>query len=88
MIRFQKIILVAAAAVAFTACKKDVDPVFIIPPSTGAQVQLNGIAGSEAGSCCRQFCLPRSIRRKANPCFTFRLGFWFLLWFRFQGNIK
>ena len=50
MIRFQKIYLAAATALLLTACKKDVDPVFIIPPSTGAQIKLNGIAGTEAGS--------------------------------------
>ncbi|MGF2414902.1 HmuY family protein [Ferruginibacter sp.] len=50
MLRLQKIILAAAVAATFTACKKDVDPIIILPPSTGAQVELNGIAGSEAGS--------------------------------------
>ena len=48
--RLQKIIIATIAVAAFTACKKDTDPVFIIPASNGAQVQLNGIAGSEAGS--------------------------------------
>ena len=50
MVRLQKIMLVAAVAGTFTACKKDTDPIIIVPPSTGAQVQLSGIAGSEAGS--------------------------------------
>ena len=50
MLRLQKIILAAAVAATFTACKKDIDPIIILPPSTGAQVELNGIAGSEAGS--------------------------------------
>ena len=50
MIRYQKIILVAATVLVFSACKKDVDPVFTIPPSTGAQIKLNGIAAAEAGS--------------------------------------
>jgi HmuY protein len=50
MIRLQKIILVAAVAGIFTACKKDENPIIIVPPSTGAQVQLSGLAGSEAGS--------------------------------------
>jgi HmuY protein len=48
MIKSQKIILIAIAAIGFTACKKDVDP--IIPPSTGAQIKLNGIAGTESGT--------------------------------------
>jgi HmuY protein len=50
MVRLQKIMLVAAVAGTFTACKKDTDPIIIVPPSTGAQVQLSGLAGSEAGS--------------------------------------
>ena len=48
MIRSKKILSVAVATLAFTACKKDVDPVF--PPSTGAQIKLKGIATTEAGS--------------------------------------
>lgn len=48
--RFQKILIATIATAAFTACKKDTDPVFIVPASSGAQIQLNGIAGSEAGS--------------------------------------
>lgn len=50
MMRLQKMMLVAVVTATFTACKKDKDPIIIIPPSTGAQVQLSGIAGSEAGS--------------------------------------
>jgi HmuY protein len=50
MMSSQKIILVAAAVLVFTACKKDVDPVFIVPPSTGAEIKFNGIAGSESGA--------------------------------------
>jgi hypothetical protein len=50
MIRSQKIMTALVAALVFTACKKDVDPVFVIPPSTGAEVQLNGIAGTESGA--------------------------------------
>jgi hypothetical protein len=50
MIRSQKIILAVTAALVFTACKKDVDPVLIAPTSTGANVQLNGIAGAESGT--------------------------------------
>ena len=48
--RFQKIILMASTVLLFSACKKDVDPVFIIPASTGANVQLNGLAAAEAGT--------------------------------------
>jgi hypothetical protein len=50
MIRSQKIILVLAAALIFTACKKDVDPVLIMPTSTGADIKLEGIAGTESGA--------------------------------------
>jgi hypothetical protein len=51
MTSLQKLMLVATiAGVTFTSCKKDTDPIIIVPPSTGAQVQLNGIAGSESGS--------------------------------------
>ncbi len=50
MIRLQKIILTATVAAAFTACKKDVDPVIIVQPSSGTQVELSGIAAGEAGS--------------------------------------
>ena len=50
MIRFQKILLLIAAAFIFNACKKDTDPVFSVPPSVGAQIQLSGIAAAEAGA--------------------------------------
>ncbi len=33
-----------------TSCKKDIDPVFVIQPSSGAQVQLEGILSTEPGS--------------------------------------
>ncbi len=46
----QKIIIAASALLIFSACKKDVDPVFIVPPSNGAAIKLNGIAVAEAGS--------------------------------------
>ncbi len=45
-----KLLIASTTVTMLAACKKDVDPVIIIPPSEGAQVQLNGIAGSEAGS--------------------------------------
>lgn len=38
------------AAFIFTACKKDKDPIIVVPPSTGSDVQFNGLAGTEAGS--------------------------------------
>jgi hypothetical protein len=49
--RTQRLIMIAAsAALTLNACKKDKDPVIVVPPSTGAQVQFNGLIGSEAGS--------------------------------------
>lgn len=42
--------LMLAVVATFTACKKDVDPIIIIPASDGAEIRLNGIVGSEAGS--------------------------------------
>lgn len=48
--RFQQIGLVVIAAGLFTACKKDTDPIIVVAPSDGAQVQFNGIAGTESGS--------------------------------------
>lgn len=50
MIRSKNIMIATLAVISLAACKKDVDPVFVVPPSTGAQVQLNGIANGEAGS--------------------------------------
>jgi hypothetical protein len=48
--RLQKLLIAALAVGSFTACKKDTDPVFIKTASAGADITLNGIAGSEAGS--------------------------------------
>ena len=46
-----KTILIATTlTAAFTACKKDVDPLVPVPTSSGASVQLNGIAAAEPGS--------------------------------------
>jgi hypothetical protein len=48
--RFQQLAIVVLAGISFTACKKDKDPVIIVPPSTGSNVEFNGLVGSEAGS--------------------------------------
>lgn len=45
---FKTLLIIAAAASTFTACKKDIDPVF--PPAADAEIQLNGIAAAEPGS--------------------------------------
>ena len=50
MNKLNSILLVALLATAFTACKKEKEPVIVIPPSDGSTLTLNGIAGSEAGS--------------------------------------
>lgn len=51
MTNVKKIMLVAALLTGFVACKKDKDPVIIIPPSGGAEkVTFNGIAGTEDGA--------------------------------------
>jgi hypothetical protein len=42
--------VIAVSSIACISCKKDKDPVIIVPPSTGSQVELNGLIGSEAGS--------------------------------------
>ena len=48
MKHFKTLLMIAAATFAFTACKKDIDPVF--PPAADAEIQLNGIAAAEPGS--------------------------------------
>lgn len=50
MKQIKSIFGIAISTLLFTACKKDTDPIFNNPPSTGAEIQLNGMAGSEAGS--------------------------------------
>ena len=50
MLRFKKIIFPALTILALSACKKDTDPILIAPTSNGAEVQLNGIAGTESGA--------------------------------------
>jgi len=50
MFKSTSTLAIVAVAIGFTACKKDSDPVIVIPPSSGAQVQFNGLAGTEAGS--------------------------------------
>jgi len=50
MFQSKKIIAIAGLAALFSACKKDTDPLIIVPPSGGSSVKLNGIAGNESGS--------------------------------------
>lgn len=41
---------IMAMALLVTSCKKDVDPIIIVPPSGGSTMQLSGLAGTEPGS--------------------------------------
>lgn len=41
---------IAAMTVAFVSCKKDKDPVIVIPPSSGSTIITNGLVGSESGA--------------------------------------
>lgn len=49
MNKFNSILAVAFLAVTFTACKKDSEPVVVVPPSDGSTLTLNGLIGAEAG---------------------------------------
>jgi hypothetical protein len=46
----KKLVAILLVPVVLGSCKKDMDPVIIVPPSGGSSVRLNGIAGSESGS--------------------------------------
>ena len=48
--QFKKIYSFAVLVILFSACKKDIDPVIVLIPSQGAQVELNGLIGNEPGS--------------------------------------
>ncbi|RYF13279.1 MAG: hypothetical protein EOO42_18995, partial [Flavobacteriales bacterium] len=50
MNKFNSMLAVAFLAVTFTACKKDSEPVVVVPPSDGSTLTLNGLIGAEAGS--------------------------------------
>jgi hypothetical protein len=51
MIQFKKTgLLIMTTAVLFACKKEDVDPIIIIAPSTGSEVQLSGLVGNEPGS--------------------------------------
>ncbi len=47
---FKTIITIAAVTALFSACKKDADPIIIVPTSAGATIQLSGIAAAEPGT--------------------------------------
>lgn len=50
MLSYKNFLPVAIAAISFTACKKDTDPLIVIPASNGSQIQLNGLVATEPGS--------------------------------------
>lgn len=50
MNKFTKLIAFLCIATAFTACKKDSDPIVVVPPSDGSTLTLNGLIGTEAGA--------------------------------------
>ncbi|MEP6725321.1 MAG: HmuY family protein [Bacteroidota bacterium] len=50
MVFIKRIVAIAAITGVISACKKDVDPIIVFPASTGSTLQLNGLAGNEAGS--------------------------------------
>ncbi len=45
-----RILTAATVSGLFFSCKKDKDPIIAVPTSSGATIQLNGIAASETGS--------------------------------------
>jgi hypothetical protein len=50
MNKFTQLITLICFATAFTACKKDSDPIISTPASTGSKLTLNGLIGTEPGS--------------------------------------
>ncbi len=50
MKKLNKLFIVIGITLLVSSCKKDEDPTIVLNKSAGAVVQLNGIAGSEAGS--------------------------------------
>lgn len=50
MNKLNSIIAIALLAVTFTSCKKDDEPVVVIPPSDGNTLTLNGLIAAESGT--------------------------------------
>ncbi len=50
MVQIKRLMTIALVALVLGACKKDTDPIIIVPPSGGSSIRLNGIAGTESGS--------------------------------------
>lgn len=50
MNKFTKLIALLCIATAFTACKKDSDPIIEVLPSDGSTLTLKGLIGTEAGA--------------------------------------
>lgn len=78
MIPSKKFILPFVIAGLLTACKKDNDPVIVVPPSSGAQVQLNGLIGNESGSAAGNsvFLDLSTTKTKLAPRINWDLGFY------------
>jgi hypothetical protein len=45
-----KSVIAVGVVTGFVSCKKEADPVIIVPPSSGAQVEFQGLVGGEPGS--------------------------------------
>ena len=84
--RLPGILLAGIVITVFTACKKDIDPIIVVPPLTGAEVELNGLIGSEAGSAAGNSVYLDLSSGVITPASKSKLGSWFLLRIRFQGN--
>jgi hypothetical protein len=50
MIKLKGINIIIVAVLLLASCKKDVDPIIVVPTSSGSDVQLNGLVATEAGS--------------------------------------
>jgi len=50
MSKLNSILSVALLAITITSCKKDEEPILVVPPSDGSTLTLSGILASEAGT--------------------------------------
>ncbi|RZK42413.1 MAG: hypothetical protein EOO90_07300 [Pedobacter sp.] len=50
MNKLKSILALVLFTVMFTACKKEAEPIIVVPPSDGSKITLNGIDAAEAGS--------------------------------------
>ena len=67
MLNTQKLqALVIISMFLFASCKKDQDPIIIVPPSTGSTLVLNGLTG------IKQQHYYKCNQGKLGPCFLLR----------------